>query len=121
MSAPLLNHIETRDTNIHLFGQKIPLPSSAVIIAVGVLQRYKLLNSRINVWFDCCPYTYDELTLFLQKTDALLKKVDNMIGAYPWGKISIILFVQICLTYFIFGLLIMRFLLLFDICRNDCF
>jgi len=90
MSAPLRsvssmdNNVNTNyELHLHYFFQQLPVPSYAIIIAVGVLQEYKPTHSRFGVWFDNYSYsqTADQVFSYLfEQTELILNVAKNICG-----------------------------------------
>jgi len=91
MSASLDFELIEDGCNTYKFLQEIPIPSYAMIIAVGVL-KYIRINSIIGVWTEHKHNSYlSEETFSI--ASKMLQKAEDLCGPYLWGKISTTLFV----------------------------
>jgi len=104
MSAPFISSFDEGHQFIYHFHQRTPIPSYAVVIAVGFLQK-ATIGSR------SCVFAEDK---FFKKSinsfadiDRMLLAAENLCGRYVFGKICICihsLFKFTCILHFLFVL-----------------
>lgn len=87
MSALLIKKTETAYLDVFEFIQPKPIPSYAVIIAVGSLQK-KQLSTRSNIYAENKFITDSFNTFRLGRIEKMLQIAEDLFGAFFWGKIS---------------------------------
>ncbi|XP_071639826.1 leukotriene A-4 hydrolase-like [Temnothorax longispinosus] len=86
MSASSVTKIPTSYKRmIYKFSQKIPIPSYAVVIAVGVLEHDTLsYTSKIGVWAERKFLSSSKQTFLILETENMLQIAESLCGSYPW-------------------------------------
>jgi len=88
MSALLQNVSESHQLTVYEFLQAKLVPSYAVVIAVGSLQK-KQLSARSNVFAEN-KFINESVDTFSSGTiESMLQFAEDLCGPYFWGKISI--------------------------------
>ncbi|XP_071554351.1 leukotriene A-4 hydrolase-like [Temnothorax nylanderi] len=88
MSARLSKCNKNWEEAVYKFNQRKPVPSYAVIIAVGVFQK-KVLNNRIHVFAENKFIDESFNTFYLGAIESMLKIAESLCGPYVWGRYDV--------------------------------
>ncbi|XP_071639628.1 leukotriene A-4 hydrolase-like [Temnothorax longispinosus] len=90
MSAILNNEYESGELNVYEFHQMNPVPSHAVIIAVGLLEETKL-NAKSNIFAESkfIRESIDTFETNFSKIERMLEIAESMCGFYFWERYDI--------------------------------
>ncbi|XP_077260661.1 leukotriene A-4 hydrolase-like isoform X2 [Temnothorax americanus] len=90
MSAILNNKYESGELNVYEFHQMNPVPSHAVIIAVGLLEERKL-NAKSNIFAESkfIRESIDTFETNFSKIEKMLEIAESMCGSYLWDRYDI--------------------------------